>query len=60
MRIPSLDDLSRARTPVEINAAAKQVVREIVTRRNRSEHFAHVHWFGTHVRNLIETAARIC
>jgi hypothetical protein len=57
--MPGLDDLSCARSPVEINAAAKQVVREIVARRNRSEHFANVRWFGTHVRNLSETSAHL-
>jgi hypothetical protein len=36
------------------------VVCEIIARRNRPEHFANVRRFGTHVRNLSETSARIC
>jgi hypothetical protein len=59
MRMPGLDDLSRARSPVKIDAAAKQVVREIIARRNRSEHFTDVRRFGTHVRNLIETSMHL-
>jgi hypothetical protein len=57
--MPGLDDLSRARSPVKIDAAAKQVVREIIAPRNRPEHFANVRRFGTHGRNLIEPSTRL-
>ena len=56
MGVPALDDPSRVRTPVEIDAAAKQVVCEIVARRNRPEHFADVRRFSTHVGSVIETS----
>jgi hypothetical protein len=58
--VPRGDDVSRVRSPVEIETAAKHVICEIIPLRNRAEHFANVRSFGTHVRNVIETSARIC
>src|SRR5437762_13886817 len=53
-RLPAGDDVSRARTPVEVDATAKHVVREIIASRNGSEHFADMSRFAIHLTVLTE------